>query len=517
MAICEGCKQEIVDREKMKCHTCKQEYDLTCANVSEKRYNLFFRPCNQPREWKCPNCVCKQPKTKNDNTPIRSSTLPLPVTELQTDTMNITMRRQPKHKIENTSFSISLNDDTINPITPYSSTISEDNEQIINTSSSTIENTINENIMGDTLPPEDISNRLTLQQVSELLSKNNQDLVEHLKSAIKLEIKQAVQIFKSEITQHIDTLYCNKEKPNTNVKILEDTILKENSSIKEKLLKLELKHKEIRDELEAMKNKINSEIPIKTHKESDDNNKIVIYGIEEAYKETENLTHDLTMQVCLNLLNINLQGYIENIYRIGRKGHRRPIMVELTSKKITQRILNLSRNLKHTQISINEYLDENGLKTRKDLIEELKKARKAGKYAVIRDNKLIIEEKRNHSTTEKHGYKKEYKNYQQQHSYNYKLQHITGKYRNEEQYEGLEEPLESYNHISRQKQPQIENRENIQKDLNISTNYQRKSYAETTKYNCRNQRSYAHKYPPQPSRENQIQRAEVSQNAFLGY
>lgn len=46
---------------------CKSGYDLECANTSFKLFNLMKRK----EEWKCPECLCRQPKMGNVNTPIR--------------------------------------------------------------------------------------------------------------------------------------------------------------------------------------------------------------------------------------------------------------------------------------------------------------------------------------------------------------------------------------------------------------------------------------------------------------
>lgn len=49
---CAGCLQIIPDRLFLSCYLCKDTYDLTCANVSEKR---FFNTMTKEhkKSWSC--------------------------------------------------------------------------------------------------------------------------------------------------------------------------------------------------------------------------------------------------------------------------------------------------------------------------------------------------------------------------------------------------------------------------------------------------------------------------------
>ncbi|KAL0880580.1 hypothetical protein ABMA27_001811 [Loxostege sticticalis] len=67
---CVGCSGTLHGKEFMCCHDCKQKYDLQCASISPKRFKSFNQ--DKKRNWKCPECTCKQPKTDNRNTPVRS-------------------------------------------------------------------------------------------------------------------------------------------------------------------------------------------------------------------------------------------------------------------------------------------------------------------------------------------------------------------------------------------------------------------------------------------------------------
>lgn len=70
--ICGGCRKVIEDRRYLKCHTCKEYYDLECANVSEGRfYNTLTKEYRE--KWTCVLCKSMQPKQDNTNTPVHGN------------------------------------------------------------------------------------------------------------------------------------------------------------------------------------------------------------------------------------------------------------------------------------------------------------------------------------------------------------------------------------------------------------------------------------------------------------
>lgn len=70
---CAGCKVEFTGSKFMKCRKCSAFYDLDCANVSEQRFRNTLSK-EQKSTWLCVECMSKQPKTGNLNTPIREHT-----------------------------------------------------------------------------------------------------------------------------------------------------------------------------------------------------------------------------------------------------------------------------------------------------------------------------------------------------------------------------------------------------------------------------------------------------------
>lgn len=85
-----------------------------------------------------------------------------------------------------------------------------------------------------------------------------------------------------------------------------------------------------------------------------------------------------------------MEGCIEGIYRLGKKGYRRPVVVELINRRITKNILQNYRAFTGTGMGITEYLDGELMEKRKELGKILQEARKEGKHAVFAGNKLMI-------------------------------------------------------------------------------------------------------------------------------
>lgn len=103
---------------------------------------------------------------------------------------------------------------------------------------------------------------------------------------------------------------------------------------------------------------------------------------------TEEETHDRVIYAIQDILNIDLTCYIEDISRIGMKGFRRPIRIELMSKRIAKYILTNACYFKN--LAVSELLDEQSLRERHLLRAALLSARRKGKHAVIHNNKLQI-------------------------------------------------------------------------------------------------------------------------------
>lgn len=125
--------------------------------------------------------------------------------------------------------------------------------------------------------------------------------------------------------------------------------------------------------------------------------KIVLYGFPEYYRESD---FELQHRVCdmfQENLHVNLTGYVEETRRIGRfsSNKTRPLIIELISKRMTKYLLENKRYLYGSHVAISEFLDEAARTERQTLREKMLNARNQGLYAVIRDNQLIIKDKKN--------------------------------------------------------------------------------------------------------------------------
>lgn len=117
---------------------------------------------------------------------------------------------------------------------------------------------------------------------------------------------------------------------------------------------------------------------------------LIFYGVSE--EEGENIV--LVLEGVLEeKLGVKLEKYdIINAFRMGKNARKpRPILVELLSEFKIREIIKKRKNLKGTNIFINEDLIPEDREEKKVLIEQLKLAKSKNKLAQLKGNKLIIE------------------------------------------------------------------------------------------------------------------------------
>lgn len=355
---CAGCTQDLPVNEHLICMLCSYGYDLQCANIQREIFKTSMT-LDQKNTWTCQDCRCKMPKYDNTDTPIRSQSTIMQKVSTPCEDNNITIRK-PNTQSNNydTSFEdLSLLGDTLQTSekTPSSHMQTANHMQ------------------------------LSLQSLSEMimirLKENNESIITDLRSTIQIEINKAI----SKLTEDIElkTNYLSKqndqrkqelEKINTKI----ENLIRENEKLKQEIF--DLKHNTSAGPvLECTENNLK---------------KIVIYGFTEYSKEPEPLLHDRLIAMFRDIQQVDLTGYIENMYRVGKNTARtRPLVIELISKRMVKYLLNNGHLFQETRISISEYLDENARKERQQLREEMMKARKKGLHAVIRHNQLYIEGK----------------------------------------------------------------------------------------------------------------------------
>lgn len=361
---CAGCFQLIKHREFLTCSLCKENYDLECANVSSTRF-YGTMSVEHKSSWICQSCRCKTPKTGNIHKPIcQHGTETNMELNDSLDQANITIRKKrDKNKSINSlnSSCLSLLGDTIN-----NEQIQRNEEQILCTDVTT-------------------SNQLTLENIDKLikenLKQNNMSIIAEMRKIIKNEVDIAILNLRSEIESTNET-FCNKQSDLGNkIQTLDQKIVILTNEYK--VLQTKTKQLQVKIEKYQQPSPSNS-----TH--SDNSKTIVLYGLHENYWETEYELYDHVSRAMQEILNIDVSGYIEEISRIGKRSAKRPIKIELISKRMTNYILSNVQYFSNTGLSVTQYFDKETLQERRALRQALISARQQGHHAVLRKNKLFI-------------------------------------------------------------------------------------------------------------------------------
>lgn len=227
-----------------------------------------------------------------------------------------------------------------------------------------------------------------MEQLSSLLDKKlgvmQQAIVTQLSNTIEEKILMTFNQFKQDFIHGY-----------TNLKTTQKSLLSNVEEMGRKIQKLENEKEKLEEKLQKISDSVirnPTSYNQKAH-ECETNKKFVLYGLnEECYEDEHYLNHRI-IHIFRDLCDVDLTGYVEDIARMGKKGSRRPVMIELISKKMTSYILKNSINFKNTGLHVQKYLNENGRRERTQMQEILRNARKNGKHAIIRNNKLIIDGK----------------------------------------------------------------------------------------------------------------------------
>ncbi|XP_061725465.1 uncharacterized protein LOC133531335 [Cydia pomonella] len=329
--ICQACYDPIDGLEELICVTCKRPYHYKCFNITTAAFmarNYAIR-----HDFRCLLCTNITSRRKNDNTPARGQ---LSSTLQDQDHTNMSLDN------------VSINDET------------------------------NLNL-GDTIgSPQQIQNSqpITLDQISSLLKNNNTFILTDFKKMLHTEITAAIEGLKTEFTNKHTQLTSQQESMmqqinEANSKI--DSLQRENQQIKTQLAQVQMRSNPVE----------NPEI-IKNQK------KFIVYGLDEYYGEKESDLYPRLNNMFCDILNVNINSYIESAQRIGKKGNRRPLLIELISKRMKAYILENSRAFRNTGYAVSDVLDNEALIIRRDLRDQLRRARESGKHAVIRNNRLFI-------------------------------------------------------------------------------------------------------------------------------
>lgn len=362
--LCAGCQQKLPIRKNLTCTLCKSIYDLKCAGIL-KDYYMKSMTLELRKSWKCQTCICKMLKTGNIDTPVRTQKGPdyNPVLITPTEGHNITIR----NKIT------TPNDDT---------TSSEDLSLLGDTLQAVDVDNVN-NTLGNINLMNNVQSQLNMQTLSELiilrLRENNKSIIEELQIMIQTEINRAI----TELRQDLE--YKTK------------TLTEQNDRRKQEIDSIHTKLEEVRIENENLKKEIRTLTTTATQKNQTPSipehnyKKLVLYGFADYYNEPEWELHNRLIELFREIADVDLSGYIEDMYRVGRKGTKnRPLVMELLSKRMTRYIISNSHSFQGSGLGISEFLDAKTRKERAQIKDELFKARKNGHYAIIRNNQLYI-------------------------------------------------------------------------------------------------------------------------------
>lgn len=189
------------------------------------------------------------------------------------------------------------------------------------------------------------------------------DLLEKFKSEIKSDMERIVR-------DEIGKLNIRGELDEQNAKIAE--LVKENSELKKKLDNQQ-------QAWEANKRR----------------NNLVFYGIGESQKEDFNAVKTAIIDLCNNVLKIELkEDDLNYIYRLGVvTGRPRPVLVSFVSNIKKACVLNNSNKLKGTRIYISQDMDESRRRRRLLLRRIRDYVKSIGKNCFIRGEGIIMDEK----------------------------------------------------------------------------------------------------------------------------
>lgn len=356
MRKCHWCDKHINIGDWLECSKCGGHYHYFCANIEKSTF--LSKRDELERTWACPACqMITKRKNRNDNTPIRSQT---------------------------------------------------QNQQHVNDTVTSFE----ESFMGDTQQqkftpqnkkPIEMNEIDFMEKISTLLDSKLNTKFEQLRISIIKDITQEfnnkIEKLKSEFVQTTDflTLQQNELKSQMNEAInrvcdiefqIKNLHQKHNICVDENITKpqanlhVENENLSLQNKIEELYYKINEEKYCK---------KIILYGLNEYKNETEQNLIEQLNNLFYDTLDIELNGYIEKVKRLGRNTYKRPVEIELISKRITEYILSNSIWFKNTGIYISKYLTKEQQQERQTLMKLLKTARENKQYAVIRDNKLYVD------------------------------------------------------------------------------------------------------------------------------
>lgn len=146
----------------------------------------------------------------------------------------------------------------------------------------------------------------------------------------------------------------------------------------------------------------NLEKEIETLKRGKKQNNLIIFGVNEDERSTQELIQNI-INIFKTDLDIQFQEHeINNIYRLGKEkssGKPRPILFSFVSEWKKNEVMKKKKSLKNVYVT-EDYTKE-VLEKRKTLQAQLKVEREKGNVAYLKFDKLVVKGKPNNTNNEK--------------------------------------------------------------------------------------------------------------------
>lgn len=355
---CKACNNKVNRLESLKCKACDGDYHYMCLNITSAQYREHGNILKN--NWYCPMCT-NITRRKNDNTPVRKQfSEPLNDTVMSVDDLlNCTSDLSVLGNTEQSEIQMNLQ-------TPEKPSVQETTQVHLPSAPHS-------------------SETITLDKISKLLDiKLRETVQDTIKNTIKTEIGIALSQFKHEILQSMSVITVQQNE----IKNYLDENIK-------KIAVLEKKNNDLQIEMSELNNRLDNLLKVTRNDQNEDKNfkKIVLYGLKEYHRENQHYLYDRISNIFHDLLGINIDPYVEDLRWIGKYGSRRPLVIELLSKRVSNYILQNSHYFKNTGLTVSAYLDRSSLNERKRQREVMIRARQECNHAEIRKNELVINEK----------------------------------------------------------------------------------------------------------------------------
>lgn len=175
------------------------------------------------------------------------------------------------------------------------------------------------------------------------------------------------------------------------------TITTQLATVEEKLDKNTQVIKELKHENQRLKQVIREqEERIEMIEKEQKRNNIIIQGVDDKENEDEKMVRAKVQHIMEKInAEVQVETDIVEIRRLGvfKPNKKRPILAKLRTWNHKMKIFKEAKNLKGSDIWINEEFTKKVLEERKYLVQHLKQARQQGQQATLRYNKLIVDGK----------------------------------------------------------------------------------------------------------------------------